>query len=113
MKLSSPASKLLRKIGDEILLKSLAKNGDNENISCETICLAATHVAAVSLFWNTNMAATISCENARTDYLTERYSWIKILSVKDCLSQNLLFLIIFCNTGVDFFVLPSMQNNVS
>ena len=82
--------------------KSLTKNGDwlNENISRETIWLAANHVAAVSLFWKfTNMAAMISCENA---LLTERCYWIKIISLKNCLSQNLLFFMIFCNRFLCF-----------
>ena len=36
----------------------------NFNISDLVYCLGTLTMAAVSLFWNTNMAAVTSCENA-------------------------------------------------
>ena len=47
-----------------LLLPQASQPSMNFNISELVYCLGTLTMAAVSLFWNTNMAAVTSCENA-------------------------------------------------
>ena len=47
-----------------LLFPQASQSSMNFNISELVYCLGTLTMAAVSLFWNTNMAAVTSCENA-------------------------------------------------